>query len=205
MSRLDARTPLVLATHALDRRPGTMCTVSVREPAPADLSIEVIGVPEGADLELDLRLESVLEGILVSGTVRALAVGECARCLEPLERPVEAEVQELFAYPGHESEDTAVVEGELIDLEPTVRDAVVIALPLAPLCRPDCPGLCAQCGAPLVEDPQHSHDTIDQRWAALQHLDLGAGADLAGATTASGHRSAPTYDDRRSAGGPKGS
>ena len=87
-----------------------MRVVAFREPAPEDLRTEVIGVPAGSDLELDLRLESVLEGILVSGSVRAVAVGECARCLEPLERPIEVDLQELFAYPGHESEDASRVD-----------------------------------------------------------------------------------------------
>ena len=162
----------MLDTHELARRPGTMRTVSLREPAPADLGIEVIGVPEGSDLQLDLRLESVLEGILVSGTVRALAIGECARCLEPLERQLEVGLQELFAYPGHESEDSSRVEAELIDLEPTVRDAIVVELPLAPVCRDDCPGLCAECGALLAGNPDHQHDVVDARWAALKEIEL---------------------------------
>jgi len=150
-----------------------MRTISRRVPAPTDLATEVIGVPAGADLELDLRLESVLEGILVSGTARALAVGECARCLERLERQLVVDLQELFAYPEHEGPesaamDVAVVEKDLIDLEPTVRDAVVLALPLAPVCRDDCPGLCPECGALLAAEPGHEHDQIDPRWAALQ-------------------------------------
>jgi uncharacterized protein len=180
--------PLVLDTHELERRPGTMRTVSLRAPAPADLGNEVIEVPAGSDLELDLRLESVLDGILVTGTVRAVAVGECARCLEPLERQLEVDIQELFAYPGHEAEEgsdeeTSLVEDELIDLEPTVRDAVVIDLPLAPLCRDDCPGLCPECGALLAEDPHHQHDSIDARWAALQGLGVTVGASNTGTDT----------------------
>ena len=173
----------MLDTHELDRRPGTLRTISVREPAPSDLRTEVIGVPEGADLDLDLRLESVLDGILVSGTVHALAVGECARCLERLERPLAVEIQELYAYPGHESEDTSVVEGELIDLEPTVRDALVTDLPLAPVCREDCPGLCPQCGELLAADLGHSHEMVDTRWAALRSLVAAGDESTAGATT----------------------
>jgi uncharacterized protein len=144
---------------------------TVRIPAPSDVGIEVIGVPAGAEFELDLRLESVVEGVLVSGTVRALALGECARCLEPLEQPLETSLQELYAYPGHEPDEPwAVVANDSLDLEPAVRDAVVLALPLAPLCRPDCPGLCSVCGARLADDPTHTHDEIDPRWAALENL-----------------------------------
>ena len=62
------------------------------------------------------------------------------------------------------------LEGDLIDLEPVLRDAVVLALPLRPLCRDDCPGLCAECGARLADDPDHGHETVDPRWAALQGL-----------------------------------
>jgi uncharacterized protein len=179
----------VLDTHELDRRPGTMRVVAVSDPAPADLRTEVIGVPEGSDLRLDLRLESVLEGILVSGTVRAVAAGECARCLEPLQRPFEVELQELFAYPGHESEDTSRVDGDLIDLEPAVRDALVTELPLAPVCRPDCPGLCPECGALLAEDPTHQHEAVDPRWAALRAL------TTSGSPAATGTMGSSTPDD----------
>jgi uncharacterized protein len=164
----------VLDLRELGRRPGSMQTVSSREPAPNDLAIEVIGVPPGAELELDLRLESVVEGVLVSGTVRALANGECARCLEPLEHALTADIQELYAYPGHDPEEPwAVVRGDAIDLEPAIRDAVVLALPLAPLCQPDCPGLCVICGARLLDDPEHGHDQLDPRWAGLAALEIG--------------------------------
>jgi uncharacterized protein len=161
----------VLDTRELGRRPGATELVSRTVPAPADLGIEVIRVRPGADLGLELRLESVVEGVLVSGSVHVVAEGECARCLDPLERRLEVDLQELYAYPGHEDEDTrTVVEDGLIDLEPAVRDAVVLALPLAPLCSPDCPGLCVVCGARLADDPGHGHEAVDARWAALAAL-----------------------------------
>ena len=149
-------------------------------PAPADLALGgVVGVPEGADLELDLRLESVMEGVLVSGTARAPLAGECVRCLDPVDSDVDVDLQELYVYRDHalaegagaDVEDAELqVEGDLVDLEPAVRDAVVLALPQAPLCRDDCPGLCPQCGARLADDPRHTHDTTDLRWAALTGL-----------------------------------
>ncbi|NJQ02318.1 DUF177 domain-containing protein [Streptomyces sp. PLAI1-29] len=151
--------------------------------APADLGIEVIGVPAGATVELDLRLESVMEGVLVTGTARAPLTGECVRCLEPVERTLETDFQEMFSYPDADSrarpvadpeddaeEETFSVEDGLIDLEPVLRDAVVLALPLQPVCREDCPGLCTQCGARLADEPDHHHDAVDDRWAALQGL-----------------------------------
>lgn len=146
--------------------------------APADLGTEVIGIPEGSDLELDLRLEAVLEGVLVSGTIRGQARGECVRCLDDVEREVDAELQELYAYPERrpeatddEDDEVRELQDELIDLEPALRDAVVLALPYQPLCRDDCPGLCSECGARLADDPDHRHDSIDPRWQALAGLD----------------------------------
>jgi uncharacterized protein len=167
---LDPRAPFVLDTRTLARRPGELRTICVTEPAPADLGNGVIGVPPESDLELDLRLESVVEGVLVSGTVTALARGECVRCLDPVLLPVELPVQELYAYPGAsaaDDEEIRTIEDDLIDLEPAVRDGLVLALPLQPLCRVDCPGLCPSCGARLADDPEHAHEELDPRWSAL--------------------------------------
>jgi uncharacterized protein len=185
-ARLDHRDPLVFDTHELGRRPGALQRLSRTVPAPADVGIaDVIGVPEGEPLHLDVRLESVMEGVLVTGTVRATARGECVRCLEPLSREVTADFQELFSYhevddrgrrrpepddAEDEDEDTLFVEDGLFDLEPVLRDAVVLALPMQPVCREDCPGLCSECGARLADDPDHHHDAVDIRWAALQEL-----------------------------------
>jgi uncharacterized protein len=135
----------------------------------------LVGVPDGSDLVLDLRLESVSEGVLVSGTAQVALSGECARCLEPLTESLEVDVQQLFVYPGHENEADDDEIGRLvddyIDLEPLLRDAVVLALPLAPVCRDDCPGLCPDCGARLAEvGPDHGHDEVDPRWAALRAM-----------------------------------
>ena len=173
--RLDPNAPLVLSTHELGRRPGSMRTLTRTVPAPPDLGIAVIGVPEGSDLVLDLRLEAVMEGVLVSGTVRATAVGECVRCLTEVTQDVEVDVQELFAYPGKtpvevaddEDEVREVAPGELVDLEPAVRDAIVLELPFQPVCDGPCQqdyeiGVSEQ--APLTEEP------ADPRWAALQSL-----------------------------------
>ncbi|MEU7132605.1 YceD family protein [Streptomyces sp. NPDC046261] len=179
-------------TRELGRRPGALKRVSRSIPAPQDLGIEVIGVAEGAAVELDLRLESVMEGVLVTGTARAPLTGECVRCLEPLERELEADFQEMFSYPDADArgrlaaadddaeddeEDMLFLEDDMFDLEPVLRDAVVLSLPLQPVCQEDCPGLCSECGARLADDPDHHHDAVDIRWAALQGL---AGSDQDG-------------------------
>ncbi len=168
--RLDPTAPLVLDTRELGRRPGSQRQVSRSVPAPADLGIEVIGVPEGEPVQLELRLESVMEGVLVTGSARALARGECARCLQDLDVAVEVDLQELYAYPESDAEDDEAgrLVDDLIDLDPLLRDAVVLALPFRPLCRDDCPGLCPTCGARLADDPEHGHDEVaDPRWATL--------------------------------------
>lgn len=176
LTRIDPRDPFVIDTRTLGRRPGSMRKDSHTVPAPADLGVEMVGVPEGTDIELDLRLEAVMEGVLVSGTARASLSGECARCLDPLTSMIEVDFQELYVYDDTRSGESAEdderrLEGDLIDLEPVVRDAMVLALPLSPLCRDDCPGLCSECGVRLADaDPDHHHGAVDPRWAALQGM-----------------------------------
>ena len=168
-----------------------MRQVSLVRPAPEGMGIMSIGVPAGSDVELDLRLESVVEGVLVSGTALVQLAGECSRCLDPISDELEVDVQELFAYeetdafgrtrPGaggstgaddEDDDEQRHLVGDYLDLEPVLRDAVVLDLPLAPVCRDDCPGLCPQCGFRLDDDPEHHHDVIDPRWAALGGLQV---------------------------------
>jgi len=176
LSKLDPRAPLVLDTRELGRRPGSQREVTLTVPAPADLGIEVLCVPEGSPVELDLRLEAVMEGVLVTGTAHAVLEGECVRCLEPITDELEGQIQELFVYDDHaiseEDDEVSKLEDDLLDLEPLLRDAVVLALPFQPLCQDDCPGLCPECGARLADDPDHGHEAaIDPRWAKLTTLE----------------------------------
>jgi len=179
LTSLDPRAPLVLDTRELGRRPGSQRQVTRTVPAPAELGIEVLRVPEGSEVEIDLRLEAVMEGVLVTGTATAGLEGECVRCLEPISDDVEVTFQELYVYddqghvPTDEAEDDGVsrLVDDLVDLEPLLRDAVVLALPFQPLCEDDCPGLCPECGARLADDPDHAHEAaIDPRWAGLAAL-----------------------------------
>ncbi|GAA1761653.1 MULTISPECIES: DUF177 domain-containing protein [Streptomonospora] len=170
-------------TRPLGRQPGSMRTVERSAPAPAHLATGMARVPEGAPIELQLRLEAVMEGVLVTGKARVAYEAECARCLDPVGDTVEAPFQELFRYPGEDGlgpqdsdtedeEEDYYLEGELLDLDQVVRDAVVLSLPLSPLCREDCPGLCAECGVKLAEaGPEHGHgERIDPRWEALRDI-----------------------------------
>ena len=174
-SRLDPRKPLVVDTRELGRRPGSQRKAEFQAPAPSDLGAGMIGVPKGATLDLTLRLESVMEGVLVSGTVTGPLVGECGRCLDPLTSSLEVDLQELYAYPESETteDEASRMEGDYLDLEPVLRDAVVLALPLTPLCREDCGGLCVVCGAKRDEvDCGHEDAPVDPRWAALNDLNV---------------------------------
>ncbi len=181
----DPRRPFVLDTRPLGRRPGAMWQDRWAVPAPAGLGRDLVRVPEGADLELFLRLETVLDGVLATATVTAPTTGECARCLDEVSVPLEVGVTELFSYPeqaeryarltgaAREDDDQEVrrLDGDALDLEQSLRDAVVLALPASPLCRPDCPGLCPRCGARLDEvGPEHTHDEHDLRWGTLRGL-----------------------------------
>ena len=173
---LNTRSGLVLDTRELGRRAGAMKVVRASVEAPADLGISVIGVPPGSPVELDLRLESVVEGVLVSGSATVQVRGECVRCLGDISGELEVDIQELYVYPGAEPDNDLAsrLEGDLIDLEPLLRDAVVLGLPFQPLCRDDCLGLCVECGANLNDNPDHRHEShLDPRWDALRGLEGG--------------------------------
>jgi uncharacterized protein len=172
-----AASPYLFSLRELARRPGAQRTASESFPAPAVLGTEVIGVPEGAEVRLEVSFESVSEGIWVHGTVTAAAVGECGRCLDEVRLDVDTVFQGLFLYPeadevegSEDAEDVFEFDGESLDLEEIVRDAVITNLPFTPLSAPDCPGLCDQCGARLADDPDHAHDVFDPRWSALEGL-----------------------------------
>lgn len=162
--------PLVVDTHELGRRPGTERTITLSIDAPADLGSDVYGVPEGSTIDIELRLEAVMDGVLVTGTASAQVAGECVRCLKDLHDEFAVDFQELYLYadPG---EDELALDGDLLDLEPVLRDAVVLALPSNPVCDLECPGLCPACGTRLADDPDHTHEAaIDPRWSALKDL-----------------------------------
>ena len=172
-ARLNPRKPLVFSTLELGRSPGSAQSLTRTVPAPPHVHAGLAGVPEGAELALELTLEAVSEGVLVTATAQAPVTGECARCLEPVSSVMDVKLQELYSYAADDGPDTAegyALQGDLFDLEPALHDALVLALPLAPLCREDCPGLCVECGAPLAEaGPDHGHGpAIDPRWARLQ-------------------------------------
>ncbi len=181
MAHQDIEGPWVFDTRELVRRPGTMRTVTRVVTAPEPVGTDVIAIAPGHPVEVELRMESVVEGVLATGSVRSTATGVCVRCLDDVAEEVVVTFQELFAYPDRaahhqrvsgeqEQDDQRTLDQDLMDLEELVRDAVVTTLPFQPVCRADCPGLCSECGAHLAEDPDHHHDVMDPRWSALADL-----------------------------------
>ncbi|PID50764.1 MAG: metal-binding protein, partial [Propionibacteriales bacterium] len=158
--------PLVLDTHELPRRAGSSRNVDEKVPAPEGMSIAMIGVPADAEMQLQVLLEAVGEGILATGNVTTPIAGECSRCLQPFEHTDTFDFVQLFYYPGRDSEEDALfVADDRIDLTEVVRDAIVLDLPFTPLCGQNCAGLCSQCGVNLNDEPDHTHaEATDARW-----------------------------------------
>ena len=189
----------LLNTHELPRRAGEMKEYELDIEAPFRVGVPLIAVPEGDVIELDVRCESVTEGILVTADIYAVAEGECIRCLDPVEQVIDRKIQELYRYEptddkGKKSrkkeedfedldeEEILYVVGEQVDLEVPVLDAIILTLPINPLCDEDCLGLCPDCGVKWEELPEdHVHEVIDARWAGLSTLagepDLGSSGE----------------------------
>jgi len=159
----------VLPARDIVRKPGEMREHRLTIPAPERWGEGLVSVHRGEELDLDVRLESVHEGILVSGDVDTVYRGECGRCLRDIAERVEVDFQELFEYPGEEAADFEV-QDDHVDLENLVRDAIVLALPFQPVCQPDCPGLDPITGERRAEGAGEAPAPIDPRWAALQEL-----------------------------------
>ncbi len=165
--------PMTVDITRLGRRPGAMVTLRETVPSASRIGLDMLAIEAGAPLDLDLQIQSVSEGVLVTGTVTAPTVGECARCLTKVDGRVEVRLTELFAYPDSTTEATTEedevghIVDDTIDLEQSIIDAVCLELPFSPVCKPDCPGLCPECGVSLAAEPGHHHDRIDPRWAKL--------------------------------------
>lgn len=172
--------PIVELTRRVGTRRPFATTTHLTAPPVAG-----VDVPEAEPVVVDLTLESVLDGIVVTGTLVAPWAGECRRCLEPVEGTVELDVHEVFE-PHHTPGETYPIDGDHIDLNPLVHDTVLLGLPLSPLCRPDCPGpdperfptTVEAAPAPAAEgagadepgDARGPRPTGDPRWAALDAL-----------------------------------
>jgi uncharacterized protein len=166
------RRPLVVGVTDLRRRPGTQRELQLAAPLP-DLSISSAAVPAGAEVALDGVIEAIEGGVTVTGRVTAPWEGECRRCLDLVEGRLEADLREVFEPHPTEGE-TYPIAGDEIDLEPVVRDAVLLSLPLAPLCRDDCPGPAPDAfpTGPRDDTDERREPVGDPRWAALSELEF---------------------------------
>ena len=176
-------------SYELPRRAGEMRQYSLDLVVPERIGIDVIAVLAGEEIHLEMRLESVTQGVLVSAELSAVADGECMRCLDPIELQIDRRIQELYRYAPEkphtkaerkrarqegddlDEDDVLMMDADFINLEGPIRDAIVLDLPVNPLCSPDCPGLCPGCGIKwALLDSTHSHTVIDPRWAGLSGL-----------------------------------
>ena len=176
-------------SYELPRRAGEMRQYSLDLVIPERIGIDVIAVLAGEEIHLEMRLESVTQGVLVSAELSAIADGECMRCLDPIELQIDRRIQELYRYAPEKphtkaerkrarqegddlnEDDVLMMDADFINLEGPIRDAIVLDLPVNPLCSPDCPGLCPGCGIKFsLLDSTHSHEVIDPRWAGLSGL-----------------------------------
>lgn len=160
--------PFVIRVKDIVRRPGEMREVDFDVPAPEKWGEGLVSVDAAAPIDLEVRLESVHEGILVSGSAATEYNGVCGRCLTDIAEGLEVEFQELFAYPGQEATDFEV-QDDHVDLETLVRDAIVLSLPFQPVCQPDCPGLDPATGERMTASTgSEQREPLDPRWAALK-------------------------------------
>jgi len=165
---MNTRRPFVVHVAKLRRAVGTRWNERRQGPI-EDLGLSDVAVPEGAMPIADVVLEAVLGGVSVTGTVSAPWAGECRRCLAPATGVLQLKVRELYTEDGDGDETYPLVDDE-VDLEPLVRDAVLLELPQAPLCRPECRGLCPTCGADRNEEVCGCERPRDPRWGALDVL-----------------------------------
>ena len=178
-----ARSPFLFSTHDLPRRAGEMREYQLSITAHGGLESGALSVPKDEPIDIDLRIQSVSEGVLATAHVETFAVGECGRCLDRLEFDISEDFSELYEYEkdsrgkkaknSEDEEDLDVLHmiGEEIDLDGPVRDSIFLNLPLNPLCKADCQGLCPECGEKLESLPKdHAHEKLDARWAALGDL-----------------------------------
>lgn len=178
---MDLRSPFVVPIASLSKRPGSEREFAAQLPAPADVSVQLIGVPEGEPMDINVGFQTVSEGVFVQGSVRTRAYGECSRCLRGIDVDVDEQIAELVFWPerqkalvdegDEEAAELPVIVDDHIDLEPIIRDAIVLSLPFTPVCKPDCAGLCPECGELWENLPDdHKHEKFNPAFSALDAL-----------------------------------
>ncbi len=168
-----AQSPFRVNLHELPRRAGEMRPYRLQFELEEAIGTPMLAIKKGESILIEFKAESVSDGVLISGRVKSEAKGECGRCLDELKREVDEEFRELFLYESRKSEDDEedelfALDGDIADIETAIRDAVVLTMPINPLCKADCKGLCSECGERWEKlAPDHSHEKIDPRWSGL--------------------------------------
>ena len=173
----------VISLRDLPHQAGSVKEVELSVPAPADLGNAMIGAKPGSPVRMQATLTSMADGVLASGSAQVHIAGECGRCLDESNYEQDIDFSEMFFLPqvaaklteDSEAEDAdelfTISDEDSVDLEPVLRDALVLKLPFQPLCSDDCPGLCQECGQRLADLPaDHHHEILDPRWSALRSL-----------------------------------
>ena len=181
--------PWAVSVAQVSTRAGQSIPVDRDFPAPEGIGDQVVGIPAGTPVHVAGNIDSLVDGLLLQAHISAPLNTECTRCLRPVNTSIQDDPVVFFPYKEPEPEPTHGKEeilaeqeeasgqtyplasgGAFMDLEALLRDTLVEALPLQPLCRPDCRGLCPQCGMDLNDHPDHHHEIMDDRWAALAGL-----------------------------------
>lgn len=159
--------PLVLSAVEVLRRPGAERRIS----ATCDLGLDDPRIPVDAEATVELRLDTLTDGVVVDGVVSVPWTGTCRRCLGPAEGVLHADVHELYQPVPTTDPDAFEIDGDYLDLRPMVREVILLDAPQNPLCRADCRGLCPTCGADRnVAACDCTPLAADDRWAALAKL-----------------------------------
>ena len=167
-----SQSPFLVNLHELPRRAGEMRAYGLDFKLEETIGTPMLAIKAGESMLIEFKAESVSDGVLISGQVKSKAKGECGRCLDEIERDVSEEFRELFLYESRKGEDEEdelfALDGDIADIETAIRDAVVLTMPINPLCKPDCKGLCSECGERWEKlAPDHTHEKIDPRWSGL--------------------------------------
>ncbi|OZG50664.1 YceD family protein [Bombiscardovia coagulans] len=182
--------PWAISVAQLAQHAGQSKAIDIDFPAPSGIGDDIVGVREGDLIHMQANIDSIVDGLILNAHVSAPMHAVCTRCLKPLSNSKELDIVAFYPYDMKEIDesegDLEIVAGEdeaddgntyplaaggtVLDVETLLRDNLVESIPLKVLCKPDCKGLCSQCGVNLNENPDHHHDTSDDRWAILEDL-----------------------------------
>lgn len=180
---------LVISLWSLPPAPGERLEKHLEWTVPVGWETEVLELPEGTVVPVEVELTSIDDGVLVQARAEGSLRGNCVRCLEQIEVPFELDAAEVYVeedphqasrgrrgradadieVEGDELDQPLLIENGTVDLEPLLRDGILGAASLQPVCGPTCPGLCPHCGIRMADaEPGHEHEFFDPRFAALE-------------------------------------